>query len=744
MSDQTDIPQLTPNDGAPGPANAAGDDTHVAENPSDTDGLLLRLQHDFYDARRHRAEWRKEAMRCFDFVAGHQWSEEDLNVLRTQERPAITFNRIGPYIDSVCGLEINNRQEQRIIPRQIGSAGVSDLLTGAVKWVRDETDAEDEESAAFRDALVCGEGWTETRLSYDDDPDGMISIVHTDPLEMYPDPASRRANYADARYVFRVRDVPVDYARTLAPDVADSDLDATWAYDQAENADQPHNRREAPFYRNDQSGKYERGQYYVRLVHVEWWEYATAYRTLDPTSGRLIKLTPQLMALWRRIAPTQGMEVKQIQDRTRVYRSAIIGNKILKLTDGNEKGGFSFKAITGKRDHKKKCYYGLVRAMQDPQQWANKWLSQVLNIINKNAKGGLIAETDAFENPTEAEDSWANPEAITWVEPGALTQGKLKDKPAITFPNGIQQLMQYAVSSISDVIGSNPEMMGQADRAQAGVVEEKRKQSAMTIFADLFNGLRRYRKEQGRLLLWLIQEFIADGRLIRIGGPDQMRYVPLIHDPQMIEYDVVVDDTPWSPNMKERTWGALQLIMPIMAKLGVPPQIWMEALKYSPLPQTFIEKATEIMQQQQASGPGQMSPTEQALVSTEQAKAGLHAAQAEKVKTETALMPLKQRMEAMLAQLEMKAKEANIENTRATAVGTLAKVGLDQQSQALDEAQAAVDALLAGHSAAMDAQQAAHGRQMDQIGAAQQGQQMADQRAQFDQQQQAAQAQPPS
>ena len=35
----------------------------------------------------------KKAKRCEDFVAGHQWPREDLDLLHEQQRPSLTIDR---------------------------------------------------------------------------------------------------------------------------------------------------------------------------------------------------------------------------------------------------------------------------------------------------------------------------------------------------------------------------------------------------------------------------------------------------------------------------------------------------------------------------------------------------------------------------------------------------------------------------------------------------------------------------
>ena len=157
--------------------------------------------------------------------------------------------------------------------------------------------------------------------------------------------------------------------------------------------------------------------------------------------------------------------------------------------------------------------------MRDPQKWANKWLSQTLHILNASAKGGILAETDAFEDQRQAEDSYARPEAITWMRRGALSGpggSKFAPKPTAQFPAGYFSLMEFGISSIRDVTGINLELLGMRDVNQPGILEAQRKQAAMTVLATLFDSLRRFRKRIGRVRLYLIQNYLADGRLIRI------------------------------------------------------------------------------------------------------------------------------------------------------------------------------------------------------------------------------------
>jgi hypothetical protein len=130
------------------------------------------------------------------------------------------------------------------------------------------------------------------------------------------------------------------------------------------------------------------------------------------------------------------------------------------------------------------------------------------------------------------------------VEDGALAGNRIKEKQQFPMPAGFFQMMEFAIQSVRDVTGVSVELLGMREATQAASLEQQRKQAGMTIIAPLFDNLKRYRRDHGKLMLYIIQKVIISTpragwpRLVRIVGEGGAKYVPLALKADA-KYDIV-------------------------------------------------------------------------------------------------------------------------------------------------------------------------------------------------------------
>src|SRR5690348_11608368 len=175
----------------------------------DPDEVLKEFIERFPQAKQHQQDHRQEARELYDLKAGRQMTEAEKLAVREKyggAYPEIAFNVTDKYCAAVEGLQINNRQEMRFFPREEGDAGVDEFSTGIVKWCRDQSEAEDEETDAFGDVFLTGIGWIEHFLEDEEDPESpWIGQNRVDPLEMYYDATARKKNLVDRAFDIRLK-----------------------------------------------------------------------------------------------------------------------------------------------------------------------------------------------------------------------------------------------------------------------------------------------------------------------------------------------------------------------------------------------------------------------------------------------------------------------------------------------------------------------------------------------------------
>jgi hypothetical protein len=573
----------------------------TSDRLTDESDIVARVKEEKRKFEARYSAWKKEARENYDMVAGdgRQWDKEDREKLKEQDRPCVEFNRLGTIIDAVSGSEINNRQEATYIPRVPGNVqaqALGELRTAAAKWARDNCDAEDEESDAFVDVLVSGVGCTQTRMDYEGDEEGQILIERKDPLRLGWDASAIKRNLADRKCQWEECRFTRAEVEARWPDRA---TEISFSQDiEDDTEDELHVTDPKTSYEGNEGGQGLSGM--VDVTHFQWYDTITVYKVAGAQG--VVEMDEDRFKVLEQAAVASGQQPPQhAKTPRRVFMEAFIcGNVELETAPVCEKAStpakdFTFQFITGKRDRNRGYWYGLVRPGKDPQRWANKFVSQLLHIINTNAKGGLMMETGAAANQKKFEENWAKSDSISWLNPGGL--GKVQPKQAFNPPQSLFMLMDQAISAIPDSTGVNLELLGLVDRNQAGVLEQQRTQAGLTILAPFFSNMRLYRKRQGRLLLYFIKEYISDGRLIRVVGQDGVQFLPLLRDPIDVDYETVVDESPTSRDTKEKTWAALMPIIGMMQQQGIMPPP--EVLDYMPIPASLAQKIKQAVLQHQ-------------------------------------------------------------------------------------------------------------------------------------------------
>lgn len=554
-----------------------------------------RLKH----SKAHFEEWRQEARMLYDLVASRQWDEEDEARMKEELRPMVTFNVSGKYMDVMTGLHINNRQDIRYYPREQGDVRVNELMTGAVTWGGDLCNAVDEETDAFFDCALTGIGWMEGLMDYDLDPGGVPARQRVDNMEMFPDPTARKRNLEDAKFNIRVRYVdPEEYEELMGFEYSGSGEEDVGLDDEDDGVqfiEEPHDYPDTT--RNGTAAEKRKK---CAVADYQWWKKEVRWLASAPGAPQK-ELTEEQYTAYQpffAMAQLRGAPMRLQKIKRKVYYRAFISNgKVGKAGQSPYQQGFTYHAITGKRDRNRNTWYGVGRSLVDPQKWLNKFFSSILYAIMTNAKGGLMAEEDAFKDQRKAEAEWADPASITFVKKGAIAGPdgpKVIPKPQAPYPQGMDRLMTFTLESLPQTTGMPLELMGMSERQQPGIVEAQRKQSAMSIIAWAFDAMRRYYKSVGRQMARYVIDYVPENTLVLVNGQAGRQYIPLLKNTLSATFDIIVDEAPTSTNQQERTWLALQSLIPqaLQAQIPIPPEV----IKYAPIPQDLIEQWMKLLQ----------------------------------------------------------------------------------------------------------------------------------------------------
>ena len=593
-------------------------------------------------------KWQREAREDFAFRDGQQWTQDERRILQEERRPCLTFNLTKSSIDLIMGMNEDNKVIYRCSPVDPTDGFLAEVLNDLTEWVQETHNFQDEEDAALESGAICGRGYV--AIDFLPDPKRFGEIIMTEvnvPVhEVHIDPASRRRDISDASYYFWDRwmtsaDFQVRYPKVSEKRVQEL-IDSTKGYpDQAQKVFEDtlnYNADRTDSASDDQSDYskpmeleyYDRSKNMIRVMHMEYWVPYKRFFGFNPADQSWVEFDGKaLKEIKAEYESKFGQEFtyETLMDK-KVNWLQFTGSDIL-FDDSSPLpyAGFAMVPLFVFTDASKRTnnHYGIVRLLKDPQKEVNKRWSQTLNMLNQQVQTGIYAETDAFVNTTQAEQSMKEPGGVTWLNSGALNGGKIKERTVPKFPDAPMQLEQYSQDIMKKISGINPDLLGQdRGRQEPGVVIRLRQQQGLVLLKPLFRAVNNMKKELFKRQLGIIMAYMPDAQILRILGntdryqidpqqgiiadmmtadPEtgQPKSVANIRDVRSLEYNIASEEAPG--NMSKRMIELSALMEMQGQGFPVPPEQIIEKMSISESEKTrwlsYLDAQSQSQQKQQ-------------------------------------------------------------------------------------------------------------------------------------------------
>jgi len=593
----------------------------------------------------------KNTRRCQQFYAGNVMDYRGDATISKGTTRMVQFQLVKPYVNSIAGFMMQLRREAKYDAvhedRQL-QANYSEYLNGVSGYFRDRADAEDHESQAQKDMVMCGYGAVEMDVSYglsqaDTDKNGQLSLRRVNPLNFGWDPMAEAPNLLDSRWVFEHKVMYLEDAKEIF-EADDEDFE-----DVNESAQQE------PI---GNIGRIFVGYDHVldnkELVNVycfQWFEIETYYRALNPiyempeeeqeslfvmletlyanrqlvTKDKYAKedifgfnprekyltMTPTLKNDVEVFMDEEGLEIDFLKERRRCYYKALLsGEVVFKKFKSPYQQGYTLQAITVDYDATRKIWTGLVNQLMEPTLYYNKGLTELMYTISANSKGGVMIERDSVDDVARFEQQWAKTDAVIIVEPGANTGGKIVPKASPMVNSGLGDIINISSEAITMTSGIDAKTFFgvTGSGVEAASLQRQRVKQVMTVLAPYFRAITLYQKNNARLAIPLVRILAENSpdRLIRIIGEDGRRvFEKLSTDGFADSYEITINEAPTSASQREETLETIVALADKTAVLGQ--NIYRFAVPYMNI--SYDEK----IKLQQALSPPQPDPAQEQL-----------------------------------------------------------------------------------------------------------------------------------
>jgi len=579
--------------------------------------------------------WREqEVLDSFGVYDGTgQWLQEDVAEQEKAKMPVQTINKTAPVVDAVSGFQIQNAIDIDFTARNAATNQEIDIVQVVSKYIEHDSGQTFENNQAFADMLKCGVGAVNHEILFEEDNiDGDPSIRRIYPYLLAFDTSARRKNLRDASWVCEAKIISDEVAREETGDefisggtgderflqyfqAVNPKQEVTMAYDYQWRERVNIYRGKNPFYKGELQVK-------PNPALVAYLEIAKEKYGFDPLEDSVITVEGDKRADLIEELKHFGVDIKLVrQKKYRYYRAKIIGNTVVDKEENFSQKGFSIKFMTGKFDETLQAHYGLIRSMKHAQRLLNKAVSDYQGFLSSIPMGGYMIEETSTTDIKGFKDSLLKSKMLTVIADGKT--GTVMPKPIPPMPDGLMEMISFAMSAIMEVVGVTPSLMGEIDsKNMTGLLQGQLVRSGLAVLAVYFDAYRYFMKDQAKLKIDMCRVLAEsnEGRAIKnLTGKGDQEYVKLQSSDIAQEYDIELGEVPQTPNEKAEIFTKLIELVQMLVSInpsGAAGALSI-AMPFSPLPKEQQDQAIALMQPAPAPEP---DPNAIALLQAETAE----------------------------------------------------------------------------------------------------------------------------
>ena len=442
----------------------------MANGLDPTDGLLERLVDYFDEAEQSTYDARIESELHRDYYDGKQLTDTEISTLEKRGQPPVIDNKIKDKVDTLLGMEIAIRTDPKAFPRTPAHESAANAVTDAIRFVADNNNLPQVKSEVGNNMFVEGTGGSSITI----DQKGTIRVKQIMWDRIFFDPHSRRKDFSDAKYLGEAIWMDLDDAMRKYPNASDE------------------------FETSVAEALSQFGETYADKPLAKW---------VDPKRKRV--------------------RIVEIYYNDNGWKRAVIGryslveggtDSVYLDDEGTPEHPYSLRSAYVDRNGQR---YGVVRRYKDLQDEHNKRRSKMLHLASARV---VLADAGAVDNLQQAKEELKKPDGWITKNPGKEID-VLSNDVEITAQT---QLLLHTDAQLAQT-GPNAAVQGVSGDI-SGRAKQIDQQAGTVNLGTLFDGLRDWELTTYRKIWNRIRQFWTDEKWIRVRDSDRdLKFVSLNH-----------------------------------------------------------------------------------------------------------------------------------------------------------------------------------------------------------------------